>query len=410
MKKFRPIPAVIVVLALCLATAGNAFGSDAKTTNPEAHGNSDDLVLELTPAFCMSENDEVSEVLPIDNRPTVDADKVNAIFAAHRNQVDINTPRSSELTEVSAHDLEEELSHIYLEIESAKLQFEEAPTNENKAIVENLESRLSMIKLELESRGYIFLSPEEAAIIMGESTSSEVELTDVDTRPIPSDTSNTDYVASTLRSTTLSDGRTINYFYVLAYAKSVNSNLYSDVVVTKPVDKFANLVDALFEIYTYKVIAWAISSVEQISFLQWVPYELFSTDLDNVADVAAECRLEAQYTTTTKFIWSYSEIGNTYILDGALNRTDIDEVRKVRGTQSGNNYSYTADEAHYMFYPNNYYNEDYVVRYQWENSMPTVFLEYIGHRDHYYKETDNSPLEYLGRTEIPYAERYYDLN
>ena len=42
--------------------------------------------------------------------------------------------------------------------------------------------------------------------------------------------------------------------------------------------------------------------------------------------------------------------------------------------------------------------------------MTTVFLERIGYREFYYSENEDAPREYIGSTEVPYVERYYDLN
>lgn len=329
---------------------------------------------------------------------SVDANVVQQVFQKYRNSISAHS--TTIYSQLSTEDLDIVLSQLYLSVAKAKDLYVNAPNESNQQTLNTLLSSLAEAESELESRGFIFLSAEDAAVLMGASSSTQNSRITV-----PANTANTQFVASEILSTTASDGTIIDYYYITAYNLTMSSNMVRQETFEVGTSKVSNIRSYLVEVYLYKAIS-AIVSATPVGFLQFAPYELLTY---------AGPSLDAQYTinatcvTTPKFIWTYSDAQRIYFLDGVVHKTETNDIHILKQAYLGNIESY-VDEVNNSYYADHYYDAAYVVKHQYESQNIYTYIENLSHRDFYYRINAQSDSEFITRKPVPYAENYSYLN
>lgn len=240
----------------------------------------------------------------------VSAEIVEGIFANHALPATASIDAVSE-QELSTDDIDRELSHIYIDIERAQENYLADPTSGNESALNQLIQRKDFLENTLKSRGFIFLTDDEAQQLLGASSRA--------TGSKPADTDNTRYVASSILSVTLSDNTKVKYYYVTAYAESTDSNMVRRALIEMDkagAEKVADFIDALVETYVGKLVGTAASLVKGVA---WLPYEMLTYSDD--INISCSYTIQATYTTTPRFIWALSESLGNYQLEGVTHST-----------------------------------------------------------------------------------------
>lgn len=336
----------------------------------------------------------------IDNSTTkMSVETVDAIFAHHATAHTANVNVISEAILPSS-EIDEELSHIYLDIYYAEENFSSVPTPENKSTLTTLIDRKDFLEQTMEQRGFIFLSDAEAQSMLG-------DVSGADGTP-PPNTQYTSYVASPYKYVTLSDGSKVKYFYVTAYAQSPYSNMVRQTVVqlSKRKSVIGDFLNSVIQTYVGKIIGSAVSLIPGAS---WAPYEMLSPGVSN--DITCDYSIKATYTTTPRFIWSLSDSLHYYLLDGVTHQTKIEDHHMIVYTKNGA--SHTDDHnVYYTKTTDGWTHSDSIVKNQWETYAPKPHFEYAENVDYYHKFDKNDPdsEQLVASEKVPYAISYMDMN
>lgn len=379
----KRIMCVFLSIILLVSLTSTAFATQTSQQNSA-----------YTSYYCNTEKESVS------------ADIVDTIINAHAQASPLSTNAVSSSSEniLSDDDIDKELTHIYLDIDVAQQTFNDDPSLENQNIITALIERKDFLEATLSSRGYIFLSDDEAKMLMGSvllTTSEEAP-----TPPTPTETSNTRYVMSDVKKIKLSDDAYHYYYYVTAYAKSTNSNMVAAPIIAMNVDKLQFYLNALAETYIGKFVSEALSYV---SILAWAPYEIVGA----TPDLTAPCSytVDALYTTTPRFVWLYSETYHNYYLEGILHTTNIADHHVMRYTSNGLSEIKSYDE-NYSFVSPLYQRPVNVIKKQWNSDLGHTYIEYVRDVEYYYQSDENKPStrKLVSTQTAPYAYATYCMN
>lgn len=339
-------------------------------------------------------------------KESVSADAVNMIIEAHtqpstRTIGSLSLPSESELSNEA---IDSELRHIYLDIDLAEKTFTSNPSAKNKAVLNALIERKDFLEATLTNRGFIFLSDDEANMLMG-SSAQTASITGAPTPPTPTDTVNTRYVMSELKVINLDD-TPLYWYYVTAYAKTVNSSMVSMPIIAMDADETQFYLSALIETYIGKFVSELLSYSKIIS---WAPYEMIGAS----PDLEAPCSytIDAVYTTTPRFVWLYSEPHNTYYLEGILHTTNIEDHHVMRYTSNGFSEVESHDE-NYTYVSPKYNRPVNVIKNQWNSGATTTYIEFVQDVKYYFQpDEDNENTKELVATKVaPYAYATYCMN
>lgn len=334
-----------------------------------------------------------------DDIPKTPAETVDAIFDNHT-VCPTNSSNTISESQLSTDDIDEELSHIYLDIYYAEESFASNPTAENEANLTALIDRKDLLEQTMTQRGFIFLSDDETKSLLG-------DISGADGTP-PPDTNNTRYVAAPYSYVTLSDGFRVKYFYVTAYAESPNSNMVRQTMIQMSDSEsvIGDFVNSLIQTYIEKSISAAVSLVPGVS---WSPYELLFPSSDD--DIYCDYSIKATYTTTPRFIWSLSDSLDYYLLDGVTHQTEIEDHHMILFTENGTSHTEPHDE-YYTRTTDGWNNSGGIVKDQWETYAPKPHFEYPQHVNYYYQADENNPNSKIlvASEKVPYAISYMDMN
>lgn len=334
-----------------------------------------------------------------DDIPKTPVETVDAIFDNHA-VPPTNSANTISESQLSSDEIDEELSHIYLDIYYAEEAFASNPTAENEATLNALIDRKDLLEQTMTQRGFVFLTDSETKSLLG-------DVSGADGTP-PPDTENTRYVAAPYRYVTLSDGFKVKYFYVTAYAESPNSNMVRQTIVEMS-DRNSVIGDfssSLIETYVGKIIGELISKIPGAS---WLPYEMLSPGVSD--DITCAYSIKATYTTTPRFIWSLSDSLDYYLLDGVTHQTKIEDHHMM--TYTNNGVSKTDDQNVYYTRTTDGWNKSHdIVKKQWETYAPKPHYEYAQNVEYYYQSDENDPSsrKRVASEKVPYAISYLDMN
>lgn len=247
-----------------------------------------------------------------DTRLSVDPSVVNQILGSSVAACSEET--SSGLT---VEQIDEELSHLYLDLENANKICELENNEENRERVAEITDRIQMLESDMQQYGFKFLTDAEAAALLGVSNVSAASI--YDEPPANWNTQNARVVVSSVLTVTLSTGEEIPYYYVTAYNTTSDSNLVYEPSIPIEKETIGDFIDALIQTYAAKIVGSVISSYSKV--LEWLPYEMIT--YQNIPSAAADYTVEAVYTTTARWIWAYSEYGGRYYQEATVHKTSI---------------------------------------------------------------------------------------
>ena len=315
---------------------------------------------------------------------------VNSIFSKYPMQISEGAVLSE--NEISTMDAESELSTLYIKEYLATNNYNENPTSDNLHLLNSIVERINVIENTLKNRGQIFLSPEDAQVLMGENISTYV------VGDKPSDTANTQFVATTISNITMSDGTVVPYYYVTAYSKTTSSYMVSMPTIDMGSNyNLTTFAAKVINLYANKIIASVIS---QIKYFSWLPYELIQS---SSPQAISNYTIESVYTSTPRFIWAYSNTFNQYYLEGVTHMVDVADHHVIRSTKNGKSYVDSRDNSR-TFYCDNYYTPSVIVTSQYNTNNPNLHLERIDD----IKYEDNGTI--VATRKVPYATKYASLN
>lgn len=330
----------------------------------------------------------------------VSAEIVEEIFANHALSTTTSIDIASE-QELSTDDIDNELSHIYIDIERARKDYLADSTSGNEFTLSQLIQRKDFLENTLKSRGFIFLTDNEAQQLLGASSRA--------TGSKPADTDNTQYAVSPILSVTLSDKTEVKYYYVTAYAESTDSNMVRRALIEMDkagAKKIADFIDALVETYVGKLVGTAASLVKGVA---WLPYEML-TYSDDIS-ISCSYTVQATYTTTPRFIWALSESLGNYQLEGVTHSTYIEDHHAMTYVHGGKSHT-DSHNSNYTRRTDLYSKPGTIVKNQWETYAPKAYAEIVENIKYYYQKDEDKPsTKKLVKTErVPYAVSYMDMN
>lgn len=350
------------------------------------------------PGFAAENSDEEIVADFACDAMTVSADVVDAVFSNHQISLAANNVDFCELSDI---DIETELASLYLKIDKAKKGLLNSSEN-SEADLESLVARKDYLEKVYESRGYIFLTDEEAQQLMGVSNVSPYAVGDK-----PNDTKNTRFVASEIDYAPLSDGSRVRFYTVTATPLTIeNNNMVKTEIVRLNAKTVGDLKNALFETYVSKTVGYVASKV---SVLSWLPYEMLINK--NNMELNCSAYVDAALVSTAKFIWTYSETLNRYTLTAVTHNTAIENINNTKEVRNGAPYTTSKTQRYYAASP--YYAVPKgLIRDIWDNKKPSPHIEYCAEVKYYYTPDENKPSskELVKTLTAPYALNYYSLN
>lgn len=387
MKVMRKIFAVFLVIMLCMMPISHVSASEIDHNSPEGidYG---------------MEGITVSEELDAE-RASVDPVVVEQILesgiCAYNEDVAVSG--------LTVDEIDEELSHIYLDLEKATMECEKVDSEENRNKLMAINDRIQMLEADLQQYGFKFLSDAEAAALLGISDVSTASV--YDEPPANWNTQNARVVVSSVNTVTLSTGEEIPYYYVTAYNTTNDSNLVS--MPTIPIEAkntFGDFVNALIQTYAAKVVGATIGAYSKV--LEWLPYEMI-TYTNAPAAAAADYTVEAVYTSTARWIWAYSEYGGRYYHEATVHRTSVANHHVIRYSYNGVSRVDSEDE-NYMVYTPHFSSPGALVKERWENGETSILLERVANIKYYYKQNENATQELVQSVAVPYLQYAIELN
>lgn len=350
------------------------------------------------PAFAASSPHKSRSIS--DDIPKTSVETIEAIYSNHA-VPNVNSTNTISESELSSSEIDNELSHIYLDIYYAKEAYSANPTPENELALATLVDRKNLLEQTMEQRGYIFLTDAEAQALVSDPSGA-------DGTP-PPDTENTRYSASPYDYVKLSDGFKVKYFYVTAYAMSPNSNMVREANLIEVSDKnsvIGDFVNSIIETYIGKIIGEVIDLIPGAS---WFPYEMLTPGASN--DLSCSYTIKPTYTTTPRFIWSLSDSLDYYLLDGVTHSTNIEDHHMMVYTENGFSHTEKKDVYYTQTTDGWKYSRD-IVKNQWETYAPKPHFEYAENVDYYYQFDENDPdsEKFIASERVPYAISYLDMN
>ncbi len=361
------------------------------------------LLLSCAPAANASDGNSTVEASYLSTeKNSISAEVVEEIYSKHF-VGDIASVNKSNGQKLSTEEIEKELSHIYLDIEQAQKHFEDDPNKENELYLNNLIGRMEFFEGALTERGFIFLTDEEAQQLMG----MPVVFT-LDMGSKPSDTSNTQYVASSISNVTLSDGTKVYWYYVTAYARSSSSRMVRNTKVTiSDMAKKSDVIGARIETQVGRLVN-NLYWYETVT--SWKPDEMITY----TGDTGTSCTytIDATYTATPRFIWASSQSSGTFYLEAITHQMTINNRHQVNYLYQGKAQIDSQTKTHTYSTPK--FNANYIpdiIKDQWENNRSSAYIECVREVRYFYKAPPITSKNKLVSTQsAPYATGYFDMN
>ena len=288
--------------------------------------------------------------------------------------------------------IEDELSQLYLQLQSPAILSQSTSTLD----------RITQLEQQLESFGFRVLDSKEASAVLGLSSGISPQ----STPPSNWNTSSAKFIVSPLYSVTLSDGSKIPYYYVTAYNTTTSSNLVSmKTMAMKQAQPISGWAGAILRKYMAKAASFVVGKYAK--YLEAFPYELIQ--YKTVPDTSAAYTVEAVYTSTARFFYSYNANKDKYLHEGTSHRTSVANHHVMRYSYMGKSQIDSSDES-YSLYTDYYYNGDQLVKERWENQIGSLYVETIADVKYYYKKSASASEELLYTVSVPHVQYPSEIN
>lgn len=358
----------------------------------------------FTPAIAYATD---NTVLPTETEKVhADSAAVNAIYEKYAAKP-VVYDSSNPFCDTPTKEIEDELTHIYIDVTKAKATFEKEPTSINEDNYNKLVERAYNIESELKSRGFLFLTDEEAQIMLGALSPYGGEV-----GPRPADKEHTIFAASPIQTVTLSNGQSVPYYYVTAIARDQNGN--SMCFFREDIDVDTSYIKEIGKATVVNVF-WSMgSNLLPGKKLKTVSLALIQGFIGTIPPAAkpSAYKIRPSAVATPRFIFAYSDGYKDYVLEGVSHSTSVRVVHSFL-FQANQKPLETQTEYNETIVCKYYNNPSGLVKTQWESMAEKGIIDAVGDYDvELHSDGDIKPSN-LFKTitfALPYATSYGDLD